>query len=143
MTDIDWLKMLEYKQELNHLLRTLLSQIGEKTLTTSEMEILSILYLYPQYSTPLEVSHRSGMKKEAVSRCLKQLFNKGCIKKEKHPRDERSYILSLTDLGTEKLKENYSIILQPFYDLYRSMGKDFVKLFTLIEKANNVSENKD
>ena len=140
MENIDWLKMLEYKQALSHLSRELLTQNQEKTLTASELEILSILYLYPEESTPLELSRKSGMKKEAVSRCLKQLFNKDCITKEKHPSDERSYLLSLTQTGNDKLKENYSIILKPLYDLQRQLGGDFKTLFELIISANKSIE---
>ena len=140
MAETDFLKMLEYKQELSHLSRALLTQNQEMSLTSSELELLSILYLYPEDSTPLELSRKSGMKKEAVSRCLKQLFNKECIKKEKHPSDERSYLLSLTQTGNEKLRENYSIILKPLYDLQRSLGDDFKTLFELVIWANKAIE---
>lgn len=136
MENTDWLKMLEYKQALSHLSRELLAQNQEKTLTASELELLSILYLYPTDSTPLELSRKSGMKKEAVSRCLKQLYNKGCIRKEKNPSDERSYLLSLTQIGNDKLNENYSIILKPLYELQRQLGDDFTALFELVILAN-------
>ena len=114
MKRTDWLQMLAYQQELHHLSRALLSQEKTQTLTASERELLARLYLEPDESTPLALSRQSGMKKEAVSRCLKKLFEKGYIQKEKHPTDERSYMLSITQSGQEELGK----IIAPFYDRY-------------------------
>lgn len=136
MAELDWLQMLAYRQELHHFSRALLAQGHKRSLTASELELLSLLYLQTEESTPLVLSRQSGMKKEAVSRCLKLLFEKGFVEKEKHPEDERSYILSLTESGTTALRENYGPILQPLYDLQRSMGSDFEVLFHLLEQAN-------
>lgn len=136
MTQTDWLKMLACQQELHHLSRTLLSQSQNQTLTASERELLARLYLEPEESTPLALSRSSGMKKEAVSRCLKGLFENGFIQKEKHPQDERSYILSITEEGKAELRQNYEVLLQPLYDLRRYLGPEFDTLFELIRKAN-------
>lgn len=136
MEELDWLKMLQYQQELNHFSRALLPKSQNKTLTTCEREILARLYLEPAESTPLTLSKHSGMKKESISRCLKHLFEKEYIKKDKHPQDDRSYILSLTEAGEFELRQNYGAILQPLYDLRRSMGPEFDTLFELICDAN-------
>lgn len=136
MKRTDWMRMFTYQQELHHLSRALLSQEKSQTLTASERELLVRLYLEPDESTPLALSRSSGMKKEAVSRCLKRLFEKGCIQKEKHPKDERSYMLSLTELGEIELRKNYGVILQPLYDLKRQMGSEFDLMFELIRIAN-------
>lgn len=137
MSQTEWLKMLAYQQELQHLSRTLLAQSQKQTLTSSERELLARLYLNTDESTPLSLSKSTGMKKEAVSRCLKKLFEKNFIQKEKHPQDDRSYILSITEMGCEQLRQNYSALLQPLYDLRRSMGVEFDALFQLIQKANH------
>ncbi len=139
MTQMDWLKMLAYQQELHHLSRTLLAQSQKQVLTASERELLARLYLEENASTPLSLSRSSGMKKEAVSRCLKRLFEKEFITKEKHPQDERSYILSITEAGRRELRQSYGALLQPLYDLRRSMGDEFDTLFQLIHEANNKS----
>ena len=136
MRETEWLKMLQYQQELHHLSRELLAQGQKHLLTASERELLALLYLQPMENTPLELSRESGMKKEAVSRSLKGLLEKELIRKEKHPRDERSYILSLTDSGKEALNDSYRAILKPFYELRRKMGPEFDNLFQLICKAN-------
>lgn len=136
MEELDWTRMVQYQQELHKLSRAMLVQQQKRALTSSERELLSWLYLKPDENTPLALSNHSGMKKEAVSRCLKGLFEKGCIQKAKHPKDERSYQLSLTEKGLQELRRDYEVILQPFYDLLRSMGADFETLFELIVKAN-------
>lgn len=140
MKRTDWLQMLAYQQELHHLSRALLSQEKTQTLTASERELLARLYLEPDESTPLALSRQSGMKKEAVSRCLKKLFEKGYIQKEKHPTDERSYMLSITQSGQEELGKNYSAILRPLYDVKRQMGSQFDLMFELIQLANRSTE---
>ena len=77
-----------------------------------------------------------------MSRCLKSLYEKNCIRKEKQTNDERSYQLFITETGLDELRKGYESILQPFYDLWRSSGEDFEafmhyadKLATHIEKG--------
>lgn len=136
MEDIDWLQMLVYQQELHHFSRSILTLSQNKTLTSCERELLARIYLEPEESTPLALSKLSGMKKESVSRSLKRLFEKGYIQKKKHPQDDRSYTLSLTESGQSELRQNYGAILQPLYDLRRNMGSEFDTLFKLICRAN-------
>ena len=45
-------------------------------------------------------------------------------------------MISLSETGLKELKKDYEIMLQPFYDLWRSMGEDFEQLFVLISRAN-------
>ena len=121
---IEWTEMARYQQQLQKIVRTLLP-VRSATLTASECELLARLYLQPQQNTPILLSQGSGMKKEAVSRCLKALYEKDCIRKERQPDDERSYRLFITETGLAELKKGYESILQPFYDLWRSAGEDF------------------
>lgn len=136
MQNIDWQKMLVFQQELHQFSRNLLMHKQKQFLTSSERELLAWLYIEPKKCTPLTLSKLSGMKKEAVSRCLKQLFEKNCIQKEKLKEDERSYCITITETGLKELQKDFEIILDPFYDLWRSMGEDFEKLFSLILQAN-------
>ncbi len=65
------------------------------------------------------------MKKEAVSRCLKSLYEKDCILNSgSHLMSGATSCLSPRP-GLAALKQGYESILQPFYDLWRSAGKDF------------------
>ena len=121
---MEWTDMMHYQQQFQKVMRSLLP-MGKASLTASECELLAHLYLQPEQNTPVLLSQCSGMKKEAVSRCLKSLYEKNCIRKEKQPQDERSYKIFLTDTGVEELQKGYKIILQPFYELWRSTGEDF------------------
>ena len=122
--EIDWMDMVYYQQQVQKLTRLLLPA-KQTDLTVSECELMAWLYAEPEKNTPVLLSQRSGMKKEAVSRCLKSLLEKGCIRKVKQQQDERSYQIYLTETGIAALKKGYEIILQPFYDLWRATGADF------------------
>ena len=116
--------MMHYQQQLQKVMRSLLP-VQKSALTASECELLAHLYLQPEQNTPILLSQSSGMKKEAVSRCLKSLFEKNCICKKRQTTDERSYQLFMTETGLAELKKGYESILQPFYDLWRSSSDDF------------------
>lgn len=135
MSEMNWVKMMDCQQQLQKLSRALLTH-GKQRLTTSECELLACLYLHAEENTPLALSRSSGMKKEAVSRCLKTLYGKDCIRWERDPRDERSHILFLTETGLTELRRGYETILKPFYDLWSKMGPDFEPLFRLMSRAN-------
>lgn len=121
---MEWTDMVHYQQQMQKVMRALLP-VRKSALTVSECELLAHLYLQPEQNTPALLSQRSGMKKEAVSRCLKTLYEKNCISKQRKETDERSYQLFITETGLAELKKGYESILQPFYDLWRSSGKDF------------------
>ncbi len=135
--------MMHYQQQMQKIMRCLLPA-RKSLLTASECELLAHLYLQPDQNTPVLLSQSSGMKKEAVSRCLKSLYEKNCIRKERQTTDERSYQLFMTETGLTELKKGYESILQPFYDLWRSSGEDFEafmyyadRLATHIEKGQD------
>lgn len=138
--DIDWMDMVYYQQQVQKLTRLLLPA-KQTNLTVSECELLAWLYLEPEQNTPILLSQRSGMKKEAVSRCLKSLIEKHCIRKEKQQHDERSYKIYLTTTGVSELKKGYEIILQPFYDLWRETGIDFEEFLRYTDKIVSHIQN--
>lgn len=121
---MEWTDMMHYQQQIQKVMRSLLP-VRKSMLTASECELLAHLYLRPEQNTPVLLSQSSGMKKEAVSRCLKSLFEKNCIRKQRQTEDERSYQLFITETGLSELKKDYESILQPFYDLWRSSQEDF------------------
>lgn len=121
---MEWTDMMHYQQQMQKIMRSLLP-VRKFLLTASECELLAHLYLKPEQNTPVLLSQSSGMKKEAVSRCLKSLYEKNCIRKERQTTDERSYQLFITETGLAELKKGYESILQPFYDLWRSSREDF------------------
>ena len=144
---MEWTDMMHFQQQLQKVMRSLLP-LRKSLLTASECELLAHLYLQPEQNTPVLLSQSSGMKKEAVSRCLKTLYEKNCIRKQRKATDERSYQIFITEIGLAELKKGYESILQPFYDLWRSSGKDFEmfmyyadKLGAQIEKGQEDTED--
>ena len=121
---MEWTDMMYYQQQMQKVMRSLLP-VRKSILTVSECELLAHLYFKPEENTPVLLGKSSGMKKEAVSRCLKTLYEKDCIRKKKQANDERSYQLFITQTGLDELRKGYESILQPFYDLWRSSGEDF------------------
>lgn len=140
--DLNWMDMVYYQQQVQKLTRMLLPA-RQTNLTVSECELLAWLYLEPEQNTPFLLSQRSGMKKEAVSRCLKSLIEKNCIRKEKQLEDERSYKIYLTNTGISELKKGYQIILQPFYDLWRAAGTDFEEFLQYTDKIVTRMKDKE
>lgn len=125
--------MMHYQQQMQKVIRALLP-LRKSLLTASECELLAHLYLRPEENTPVLLGKSSGMKKEAVSRCLKSLYEKNCIRKQRQTKDERSYQLFLTETGLAELRKGYESILQPFYDLWRSSGEDFEAFMSYADK---------
>ena len=135
--------MMHYQQQMQKVIRALLP-VRKSWLTASECELLAHLYLRPEQNTPILLSQNSGMKKEAVSRCLKTLYEKNCIRKQRQAEDERSYRLFITETGLAELKKGYESILQPFYDLWRSSGKDFEAFMHYADKlAAHIEKGQD
>lgn len=135
--------MMHYQQQMQKIMRCLLPA-RKSLLTASECELLAHLYLQPDQNTPILLSQSSGMKKEAVSRCLKSLYEKNCIRKERQTTDERSYQLFMTETGLTELKKGYESILQPFYDLWRSSGEDFEAFMYYADRiATHIEKGQD
>lgn len=140
---MEWTDMVRCQQQMQKLMRALLPARGA-ALTASECELLACLYLRPDHNTPVLLSQASGMKKEAVSRCLKALYEKDCISKQRNEADERSYQLFITDTGLKELKKGYESILQPFYDLWRAAPVEFEAFMHCAERlAAHIEEEKE
>ena len=140
---MEWTDMVHYQQQIQKIMRSLLP-VHKSILTVSECELLAHLYLRPEQNTPALLKQGSGMKKEAVSRCLKALYEKNCIRKERQAKDERSYQLFITETGLSELKKGYESILQPFYNLWRSSGKDFEAFMYYADKlASHIEKGQE
>lgn len=130
---MEWTEMMHYQQQFQKIARSLLPP-RKSDLTPSECELLARLYLQPEQNTPILLSQSTGMKKEAVSRCLKSLYEKECIRKQRQTTDERSYQLFITETGLAELQKGYQSILQPFYDPWRSSSEDFEAFMQYVDK---------
>ena len=116
--------MMHHQQQMQKIMRCLMP-VRKSALTASECELLAHLYLKPEENTPVLLSQGSTLDRVLVSRCLKSLYEKNCIRKQRQTSDERSYQLFMTETGLAELKQGYESILQPFYDLWRASKEDF------------------
>lgn len=132
---MDWVDIARKGQKVQIFSRLMFNQERARTLTGTEIEILSFLHLSGRDESPQSISSHMGMKKESLSRYIKTLSQQGLLIKEKNPEDERSYFLRLSPKGLEELRLNYKILLSPYYYLYEKMGEDFLSLVDLTEEA--------
>ena len=137
----DWKDMSRCMHEIQRFSRNMLAHQKKKTLNTSELSILSLLFVKNKM-TPLNLSRDTGMKIESVSRTLKLLSEKKYVQMEKSKEDERIHLFSLTADGNAELNQNYEIMLSQLYYLERNMGNDFVLLAKLIAKANRLLQTR-
>ena len=125
-------------QKFQNFSRLVLNMQNNLSLTSMEIEILSHIALDSDIKTPLDISKKTNIKKESISRILKSLFNKDLLIKEKNPLDERSYRVILTNKAIKELDENYRDILKPYYNLEKKLDGEFTDLINLMEKSSNI-----
>lgn len=138
MEEKQWIEMCRNIQKFQNFSRLVLNMQNNLSLTSMEIEILSHIALDSDIKTPLDISKKTNIKKESISRILKSLFNKDLLIKEKNPLDERSYRVILTDKAIRELDKNYSDILKPYYNLERKLDGEFIDLINLMEKSSNI-----
>lgn len=138
MEEKQWIEMCRNIQKFQNFSRLVLNMQNNLSLTSMEIEILSHIALDSDIKTPLDISKKTNIKKESISRILKSLFNKDLLIKEKNPLDERSYRVILTDKAIRELDKNYSDILKPYYNLERKLDGEFTDLINLMEKSSNI-----
>ena len=131
----DWRGVWKWMQQIHCFSRNMTKQQQNRELTMGEMEVLAVVSLESE-TTPMRLSRATGMKLEAVSRTLRSLEAKGCIRRKKLLSDARSVLITLTERGEELLKKDCGLFLGPLYRLEREMGEKTRELLALIEQAN-------
>ena len=145
MDDLNWIYMIEKMQEINLFSRMIIHRATkEYEIPTHHLDLLSQLLIHKEDLTPMCLSKIMGVNKTIISRIIDSLNKGGYIVKIKDPRDKRSYFVSITELGREKVNKIYNYYLSPIYELHRKLGEeDFSKLIYYIEKANKkMNQNK-
>ncbi len=130
--------MIEKMQEISLFSRTIIHRATkEYDIPAQHLDLLSQLITHKEGLTPMYLSKIMGVNKTIISRVIDSLNQGGYVVKTKDPRDKRSYFVSITELGREKLDKIYKYYLSPIYELRRKLGyEDFFELMSCIEKAN-------
>ena len=130
--------MIEKMQEISLFSRMIIHRATkEYEIPAQHLDLLSQLITHEEGLTPMCLSKIMGVNKTIISRVIDSLNQGGYVVKTKDPRDKRSYFVSITELGREKVDKIYTYYLGPIYKLRKKLGdEDFFELMSYIEKAN-------
>lgn len=130
--------MMEKMQDIRLFSRTIIRRTTkEYKIPSQHLDLLSQLALHKESMTPMTLSKIMGVNKTVISRIIDKLSEGGYLTKHKDQTDKRSYSVSITDLGVEKLNKIYKYYLEPMYKLRSKLGdEEFFKLMSCIEKSN-------
>ena len=138
MNDSNFIYMIQKMQEISLFSRSIVHRATkEYEIPAQHLDLLSQLLVHKEGLTPMKLSKTMGVNKTIISRIIDSLNKDGYIEKTKDNIDKRSYFVSITELGREKVDKIYTYYLSPIYELRRRLGdKDFFELMKYIEKAN-------
>lgn len=130
--------MIEKMQEIRLFSRTIIHRATkEYEIPAQHLDLLSQLLTHKEGLTPMYLSKIMGVNKTIISRVIDNLNKGGYVVKTPDKKDKRSYFVSITDLGREKVDKIYTYYLSPIYELRRKLGdEEFFKLMYSIENAN-------
>lgn len=134
----DWIYMMEKMQEIKLFSRLLINRSSkEDEMPSQHLELLSCLAIRDEKMTSIKLSKVMGLDKTIISRIIDTLSKSGYLTKTKDENDKRSYFISITKEGREKLDSMYAHYLGPIYELRRKLGEEeFEKIMLYIEKCN-------
>ena len=138
MNDSDCIYMIEKMQEISLFSRQIIHRATkEYEIPAQYLDLLSQLLIHKEGLTPMQLSKIMGVNKTIISRVIDKLNNGGYVIKTKDEIDKRSYIVSITELGIEKVDKIYTYYLSPIYKLRKVLGnQDYFELMSYIQKAN-------
>ena len=146
MNDLDCIYMIEKMQEISLFSRQIIHRATkEYEIPAQHLDLLSQLLIHKEGLTPMQLSKIMGVNKTIISRVIDKLNKGGYVIKTKDEIDKRSYIVSITELGIEKVDKIYTYYLSPIYKLRKVLGnQDFFELMSYIQKANEkISQDKE
>ena len=116
----------------------------------------TLLSIDPKTGTPsTALGPKMGMEATSLSRILKNMEEKGLIKRKPNPNDGRGVLIHLTDFGLEKRKDSKDVVLtfndvvkkhlsneklNSFYEVIDTINKLVVdkKIYTKDSKTNKL-----
>lgn len=136
----DWLEMTNAMQQFKQFGRRIASH-HHYTLTSSELELLSRLWMGKEATTPMRLSKAMGVQQVNMSRLIKGLKAAGLIATCPNPMDKRSYTITITEEGERQMEESYDAYLKPMYRLRKQLGEEqFARILECITDANGCLE---
>lgn len=116
----------------------------ETSLSPIQMQILIFLFFHESEKRKVSyLAKEFNLTKATVSEAIRTLHKKGFIRKETETQDSRSYIIHLTEKGTETAQKTSSfanILLKPLSDLSEKQKEVLLEsLLELIKKLQEVN----
>lgn len=138
MSEIDWIEMMERMQDIRHFCSLCVRHNMKSGISSAqELDVLSRLELSEAPPTPQRLGQDMGISKPAVSRLIDGLEKKGLVHRVPSAVDKRSYLLVITEQGSDQVRNTYTYYLGPIYELRRRMGEEaFEQLTGLLHQAN-------
>lgn len=121
-------------------------------LTTSQWAVIKQLEIEENYDSPLskrtavEIAAKLDLDKPTISGIVNRLYEKGMIKKNRHPDDKRATILYLTPKSKELIPTlesvSNTVIDESLKDFSNEEKEIFINLLNKIDHSLNGRENK-
>lgn len=117
-----WQVTMKWQLSMNRALRAM-------GLTLTQFSLMAGLYWLnkkEQQVTQQQLADFANTDKMMTSKVLTILEKKQFVKKANNPRDSRAKLLTITDKGTQTLREAYDIVQQVDVSFFRNVVKDKV-----------------
>ena len=133
-----------YQIAFNTIYRSVNTTIKEHVhddITTDQFSILQ--HIHRQHaSTSTEIANTFGVGKSAITALVNRLFEKDLIIRERDQKDRRIVYLSLTEKGTELVKQTQAEVYRFISDKLSNFSENDVEAFlNALEKLANLMEN--
>ena len=89
--------------------------------------------------TPTELSGRVGMPPTTLSSALARLERRGYVRRERNPRDGRSYLVELTDEGDRAWRAAWPALREALDALERELGGSLDEVQGAIERLRDAA----
>lgn len=144
MEEYTWIDMMEVMQEIRLFSSLHIRRPQKEGITSAqEMDLLSRIVFSDTPLTPQTLADQMGLCKSAVSRLIEHLEKKEFLTKQQSSHDKRSYVLLITEKGSQELDSTYRYYLEPIYQLKNTLGTEaFAALTDQIKNANQLLQKK-
>ncbi len=144
MEEYTWIDMMEVMQEIRLFSSLHIRRPKKEGITSAqEMDLLSRIVFSDTPLTPQALADQMGLCKSAVSRLIEHLEKKEFLTKQQSSQDKRSYVLLITEKGSQELDSTYRYYLEPIYQLKNTLGTEvFAALTDQIKNANQLLQKK-
>lgn len=98
----------------------------------------TLLSIDPKTGTPsTALGPKMGMEATSLSRILKNMENKGLIKRKPNPKDGRGVLIHLTDFGLEKRKDSKDVVIRFNEVIQQNVSEEKLNHFFEVTKTIN------